>query len=420
MPSHSRSSTPTRPADNGDWPVLGSELRPWTSGLPAGLLSAGVRRRHSGAYGAALVPLIGDRALRLPADVLALSEEATVEIARFDSELGREVAPFASVLLRSESASSSMIENLTSGAKAIALAELGSRDKRNATEIVGNVDAMNAALELANRLDQRAILAMHAALVARHEPDIAGAWRHEQVWIGGDSFGPHGATFVPPHHDHVPSLMADLVGFIRRLDMPALAHAAVAHAQFETIHPFPDGNGRTGRALVHAMLRAHGLTRNVTVPVSAGLLTDTSAYFDTLTAYRAGDPAAIVERMAQASFAAIVNGRQLVAELHSIRARWNSKVQVRRGAAAWRLADLLVRQPVVDAARVASELAIAPQNAHRAIAPLVEAGILTEFTGFARNRLWQSSEVLTSLDDFARRAGRRSRQGPGGVGGRFA
>jgi len=92
MPSHSRSSTPTRPADNGDWPVLGSELRPWTSGLPAGLLSAGVRRRHSGAYGAALVPLIGDRALRLPADVLALSEEATVEIARFDSELGREVA----------------------------------------------------------------------------------------------------------------------------------------------------------------------------------------------------------------------------------------------------------------------------------------------------------------------------------------
>ena len=231
------------------------------------MLSAGVRRRHSGVYGAALVPLIADRALRLPADVLALSEEATVEIARFDSELGREVAPFASVLLRSESASSSMIENLTSGAKEIALAELGSRDKRNATEIVGNVDAMNAALELANRLDQRAILAMHAALVARHEPDIAGGWRHEQVWIGGDSFGPHGATFVPPHHDHVPSLMADLVGFIRRLDMPALAHAAVAHAQFETIHPFPDGNGRTGRALVHAMLRAHGLTRNVTVPV---------------------------------------------------------------------------------------------------------------------------------------------------------
>src|SRR6476660_9976164 len=128
MPSDSRSSSASRTADNGDWPVLGSETRPWTSGLPAGLLSAGVRRRHSGVYGAALVPLIADRALRVPADVLALSEEATVEIARFDSELGREVAPCASVLLRSEEASSSLIETLTSGAQAIALAELGSRD----------------------------------------------------------------------------------------------------------------------------------------------------------------------------------------------------------------------------------------------------------------------------------------------------
>ena len=399
----------TRATESGAWPVLGSEPRPWTPVLPAGMLSAGVRRRHSGAYEAAVVPFIADRDLPLPADVLALCEEATLEIARFDSELGSEVAPFASVLLRSESASSSMIENLTSGAKAIALAELGSREKRNATEIVGNVDAMKAALELANRLDQGAILAMHAALVGRHEPDIGGRWRHEQVWIGGDSFGPHGATFVPPHHDHVPSLMADLVGFISRSDLPVLAHTAVAHAQFETIHPFPDGNGRTGRALVHAMLRAHGLTRNVTVPVSAGLLTDTPGYFDTLTAYRAGDSAAIVERLAQASFAAIVNGRQLVAELHAIRASWDRKIQVRRGAASWRLADLLIRQPVVDAARIASELAIAPQNAHRAIAPLVDAGVLTEFTGFARNRLWQSSEVLASLDDFARRAGRRSR-----------
>src|SRR6478735_8500621 len=312
MPSHSRSSAPTRPADNGDWPVLGSELRPWTSGLPAGLLSAGVRRRHSGAYGAALVPLIADRALRLPADVLALSEEATVEIARFDSELGREVAPFASVLLRSESASSSMIENLTSGAKSIALAELGSRDKRNATEIVGNVAAMTAALTLADRLDQSAILAMHEALLAHVQPDLAGRWREEQVWIGGDSFGPHGATFIPPHSDQVPALMADLVTFTQRTDLPLLSQAAIAHAQFETIHPFPDGNGRTGRALIHAMLRGHRLTRNVTVPVSAGLLTDTRGYFDALTAYREGNPSAIVRKLAEATFAAVTNGRQLV------------------------------------------------------------------------------------------------------------
>jgi Fic family protein len=397
---------PSDPA--GGWPALTWAEYAWVPRTPDDLVSATVRRRHVGPYRAAVVPLIADRGLDLPAAVAAISEEASAEIARFDAELGAEVAPFASVLLRSESASSSMIENLTSGAKAIALAELGSREKRNATEIVGNVAAMRAALDLADRLDGEAILAMHAALMSAHDAKIAGRWRTEQVWIGGDSYGPHGAMFVPPHHQQVADSIQDLVGFMRRTDLPALAQSAVAHAQFETIHPFVDGNGRTGRALIHALLRGRALTRNVTVPVSAGLLTDTGSYFDALTAYRSGDPAAIVSRVAEASFAAVTNGRQLVADLRGIRAGWGDRIRARSDAAAWRLADLVVRQPVVDAPHVAEELGIAPPNVQRAIAPLVEAGVLEEFTGFQRNRMWQSREVLAALDAFAARAGRRA------------
>src|SRR5262249_56504813 len=101
---------------------------------------------------------------------------------------------------------------------------------------------------------------------------------------------PHGAAFVPPHYERVPDAMRDLMSFVRRDDLPVLAHAALAHAQFETIHPFVDGNGRTGRALVHAMLRARGVTRNVTVPVSAGLLTDTDAYFAARMTHTPRDP----------------------------------------------------------------------------------------------------------------------------------
>jgi Fic family protein len=344
----------------------------------------------------------------VPDAVAALVADASAEIARFDAEIGAELAPFASVLLRSESASSSMIENLSSGAKAIVLAEMGSTSKLNASLIVGNVAAMNAALNLADRLDTEAILAMHRALMRGHDDSIAGRWRDQQVWIGGDFFGPHGAMFVPPYHSEVPGLMDDLVAFTNRTDLPLLTQAAIAHAQFETIHPFPDGNGRTGRALVHAMLRGHRLTRKVTVPVSAGLLADTRAYFDTLTAYRDGDPVPIVEMLAQASLTAMVNARQLVDDLREIRTAWDSKVKARRGAAAWRLADLLLRQPLVDAPTVAYGLGISPDNAMRPIAPLVEAGVLTEFTGFARNRMWQSREVLSALDDFAARAGRRT------------
>jgi Fic family protein len=381
----------------------------WVARMSAELVSAAVRRRHAGSYSAALVPLIEQRTPQLPAAVLALSEEASTEIARFDAELGQEVAPFASILLRSESASSSMIENLSSGSKAIVLAEMGSRQKRNALEIVGNVAAMRAALALADKLDESAVLTMHAALLETHDPHIAGRWREEQVWIGGDSFGPHGASFVPPHQEHVPTLMRDLVSFARRSDLPLLAQAAIAHAQFETIHPFPDGNGRTGRALVHAMLRGHGLTRNVTVPVSAGLLTDPGRYFDALTSYRRGDPSAIVETMAEATFTATTNGRQLVGELRALRAEWAGRIRARSGSTAVRLADVLIRQPIVDAATVAAELGVTVQNAQRAIAPLVDAEILVEFTGFARNRMWQSGEVLSALDEFAARAGRRSK-----------
>ena len=392
-----------------NWPGLGWEDRSWQPRIPPSLVSASVRERHAGPYRAAVVPHIADLAPRLSGEVLALSEEASAEIARFDAELGSEVAPFASVLLRSESASSSMIENLTSGAKAIALAELGSSDKRNATEIVGNVGAMQAALALADRLDAEAILTMHAALMGGLHPDMAGKWRDEQVWIGGTSFGPHAASFVPPHHEHVPALVDDLVRFARRTDVPLLARAAIAHAQFETIHPFPDGNGRTGRALINAMLRGHGLTKNVTVPVSAGLLTDTTSYFGALTAYRTGDPTAIVVNLAEASFEATANGRRLVRDLNAVRAGWNEVIKARRGAGAWQLADLLLRQPVVDAATVAAELGLAPQNTQRVIAALADSGVLTEFTGFKRNRMWQATEVLTALDDFAARAGRRMR-----------
>ncbi len=389
------------------WPAIGWENVDWSPTIPPDQVSRNVRERHTGPYRAAVVPPITDLHPQLPSSIAALADEATAEISRFDAEIGSELAPFAAVLLRSESASSSRIENLTSSAKAIALAELGSSEKRNATEIVANFEAMKAAINLADRLDAGAILSMHAALMHNHPSEAPGVWRNQQVWIGGDSYGPHGAAFIPPHHRHVVMAIDDLVRFTKRTDLPLLTQAAIAHAQFETIHPFTDGNGRTGRALIHAMLRGHGLTRKVTVPVSAGLLADTPAYFGTLTDYRNGDPSSIVEQVATAAFAAMINGRRLVAELNHVRQAWEDKIPARRDSAAWRLAGILLRQPVIDSGVVAEELGISTANALRPIAPLVEAGVLTEFTGFKRNRMWQSREVLSALDDFAARAGRR-------------
>jgi Fic family protein len=340
-------------------------------------------------------------------EVLAEAEDAAVAIARFDATLGGEIAPFSAVLLRSEAAASSQIEHLTASARAIAEAELGASNKRNASLVVANERAMTAALGLAARIDENNLLAMHDALLARHDEDISGHWREEQNWIGGSGAGPHEATFVPPHHERLPELIRDLLRFIDRNDIPVLAHAALAHAQFETLHPFVDGNGRTGRALVHAMLRNKGLTRTVTAPVSAGLLGNTEAYFEALTDYRDGRPDAIVRQLSQATAIAIANGTALVRELRSVREGWHDVVRARRDSATWRVADLLLQRPVVNAALVSDALGIRPGNVHRSIAPLEEAGVLKEYSDRARNRVWRADEVLRALDGFAARAGRR-------------
>lgn len=365
--------------------------------------------RQSGDYQAAIPAEVENLEVSLPSRILADAEEASQEIARFDAELGDEIAPFASVLLRSESAASSKIENLTASARAIAEAEtLGHSRRRNASVIVANTEAMQAAVALADRIDGTAILAMHAALMNASNPDIAGRWRTEQVWIGGGDFGPRGADFIAPQHSRVPGAIDDLIRFAGRDDIPVLPQIAIAHAQFETIHPFSDGNGRTGRALIQAMLRNKRLTRQVTVPVSAGLLTDTDSYFQALTAYREGDPSPIVERLSAASILAVDNGRHLVSDLRTIRQFWASKITARRDSAVHRIADLLIKRPVINAKLVTRELNIPMSNVYRYLDPLIKAGIIVEFTDQSRNRAWRAPEVLAALDAFAERAGRRS------------
>ena len=311
------------------------------------------------------------------------------------------------MLLRSESAASSQIENLTASARAIGEAELpGAKAKRNAAMVVANTAAMHAAVALSDTVDADAIRAMHRALMVNEPRHTPGEFRTEPVWIGSGST-PIGATFVGPRHELIAGAIGDLIAFAHRIDVPALPQIAVAHAQFETIHPFTDGNGRTGRALVQAMLRNKGLTRQVTVPVSAGLLADTGGYFAALTSYRDGDAASIVERFSRAAVLAIANGRQLVTDIRDIRTAWNGVIAARSDSAVWKVADLLTRRPVVNAVLLAQELGIESTNAHRYLNPLTESGILIETSNGPRNRVWRSPEVLAAIDAFAERAGRR-------------
>jgi Fic family protein len=391
----------------GAWSAVSYEEFDWQPSSSA-TLSRTQRIRHSGSYEAAIpVSIAPIEDFDLSRDTLALSSEAATAIARFDAQYSGHLSPFAPLLLRSESAASSKIENLTASAKAIALAELGDPSKANANVIVANTRAMEAAVALAQDLDEAALLKMHDVLLRSSHPNWAGKWRQEQVWIGGSDFGPHGAAFVPPNHARIPDAMTDLVSFMMRDDLISLVQIAIAHAQFETIHPFPDGNGRVGRALIHAMLRGHGITQSVTFPISAGLLTNTERYFQALTQYREGDANPIITTIANAAFPAIENGTQLVVELQEIQETWVDRVHVRKGSTAWDVIDHLIRQPVVDSASLQRELASTAPSVNAALDHLEGTGILRKVSGNFRNRKWAATEVLAALDAFAERAGRR-------------
>lgn len=392
------------------WPAVRTRTQPWTS-TEDGLLGSSRRQRRSepATYAAAVVPSITGAELTLTGDLAAELDDATRLLTAFDSGGAGEVAPFAAVLLRSESAASSQIENLTSSARALAEAEIGEGDRANAALILGNVRTMQAALALAGRLDVAAILEMHRALMSQQSFVPAGEWRTEQVWIGGSARHPADADFVPPVAGDVPDLMSDLVEFMERDDLPPLAQGALAHAQFETIHPFADGNGRTGRALLHSVLLHTGAIHRVTVPISAGLLAVRDDYFDALTAYRGGDVEPILRCVAQAARGGVEVGERLVRELRTLRAEWAGEVSARTDSAVWPLMDLLLRQPVVTAKVVADELGVSAPAAHGALQRLVAVDVLHESTGKRRNRVFRAPQVLRALDGYAAGLGRRAR-----------
>ncbi|GAA3932584.1 Fic family protein [Microbacterium soli] len=376
------------------WPALEWESQVWLPTTGFG----------GGRYKAAVPPLIAMLTPQPSAEAAEAASTAANALSRFDAELGHRVAAFAPVLLRSESASSSRIENLTASARAIFSAELGAKGSRNAELIAANTQSLQAALNLSAGLSSDAIRDMHRILMAGQPRHTPGEWRDQAVWIGTRADSPIGADYVAPDHVRIPAFITDLVAFATRHDLAPLTAVAVAHAQFETIHPFSDGNGRTGRALAQAVLRHRGVTENVAVPVSAGLLADVEGYHQALTAYRAGDVSPIVLAFANASMRAVSNARRLIADIDEIQRSWATRLTVRRSSNAWRLLDIVARRPVLDAVTAARELGVQRPNAYPPLQALVDAGILT---AKAERPFWRSTEILGAIDAFAERAGRR-------------
>ena len=255
--------------------------RRWRTGVASGLPR---RDRASCDYEAYLPDHLVGRSVRLDGEVAADVTDAEATIARFDSKATAlaDTEALARLLLRAESVASSRIEGLEVGGRRLLRAEAAQflGDEVNdvtAVEVLGNIKAMSWALNSIGPGDDitlETLFEAHRRLLAGTRlEEMGGRIREEQNWIGGSSYNPCSAAFVPPPPEYVADLLKDLCAFCNTDSLPAVIQAALAHAQFETIHPFVDGNGRIGRALIHLVLRRRALAVRVLPPISLVLAT---------------------------------------------------------------------------------------------------------------------------------------------------
>lgn len=382
-------------------PVLYEEL-PWSRDPESVALVPKSRRRAIGStYHASIPSPIVNVKLDLAPDLLDRLSELLVELVRFDTLQQARGYDLPALLLRSESAASSQIENLTSNVRNVALAEVCSDAPHNARLIAGNVAAMCTVLSQSGELTSEAIRAVHKPLIDPTGQSFGGEFRTEQVWVGGTAYSPHGALFVPPHAERISECIEDLAAYVRRGDVNPIVKAAMFHAQFETVHPFIDGNGRTGRALLHKILRRDGILEHVTLPISAGLLHDIEPYMEAIRIYQQGDPVAIVERLADALEVALNVGNLVARHLDGVLTRWRPAMVERAGSSIHRLPAVLVEQPVVDAKYLADRLDITPRAANNLLDRACSYEILAPIGNARRGVFYQASELIETLECIA-------------------
>ena len=368
---------------------------------------------------------LAGRRFTLDGDVAAAVSGAESALARLDASAAAlaNSEALARLLLRAESVASSRIEGLEIGGRRLLRADAARRlgeEPRDITarEVLGNIDAMTWAVDVVGPGDTITVdtlMETHRLLMTGTRlEEHGGRMRTVQNWIGGSGYNPCSATFVPPPPEYVPDLLKDLCSFCSDDSLPALAQAAIAHAQFETIHPFVDGNGRSGRALIHLVLRRRGLGLRALPPISLILATWSQDYIDGLNGTRYVGSTDSMEAytginrwmtlFAEACARAVEDAGQFEERVCALQSSWRTRVgHVRSDSAVILLIEALPAAPVLTTTTAAELVGRSFQAANQAIERLVEAGVLVQVSVGRRNRAFEAHELVDAFAVFERR-----------------
>ena len=346
----------------------------------------------------------------LTSGVAGVVSDAEQAIMTLNASARPALVPLARLLLRAESIASSKVEGLQVGIRQLARAEskieTGGKASSTILEVFGNIDAMQLAVDDAATAEQIGIehlVEIHRKLMANApNSHVAGIIRGDQNWIGGNDYNPCGADFVPPPAEHVDSLLRDLCEATADDSLPPIVQAAMLHAQFETIHPFDDGNGRTGRALIHVVLRRRGIAASYVPPISVVLATERERYIRGLTGFRSGEVGSWIERFAAAAARAAGLAADHLEAVTVLMDEWRRQLTEgaapRSDAAGWAVIDVLPAHPVITAPVAAAVTGRAKAAIHQAIGQLTDCGVLEPLSESKRNRSWEAVGLLDLLE----------------------
>lgn len=351
--------------------------------------------------------------LRMDGPLQQALEEAALALGQIDgiSALLPDKALFLYSYVRKEAVLSSQIEGTQSSLSDLLLFELEEAPGvplDDVVEVSNHVAALEHGLSLLKELPlcNRLLREMHGKLLSggRGSDKMPGEFRTSQNWIGGSR--PGKALFVPPPHTAVPDCMAALERFLHADDdgLPALIRAGLAHAQFETIHPFLDGNGRVGRLLITLLLHHAGMLREPFLYLSLYFKQHRSAYYDLLNQVRhTGDwekwLAFFLEGVRSTATGAVETARRLSQLFASDRTALEQ--QGRRAGTLLRVHEELMRQPILSLSEIRKRTALAFTSAAAAMKLLLKHGIALEITGKRRNRLFVYDKYLSILNEGA-------------------
>jgi len=391
-------------------PLGRHEKRVWEV-RPGG--EGGRKARRAGTYEAFVPAEIAQRDFVLDGGAVTRIAAATKALAGLNgsSPHSASLGALADALMRSESVASSWIEGLEVSQRrlaraAFAVAEGSSRDAK-ALEILGNVEAMRQAIELGAAgasISVEHLREIHRTLLRRSsDRRIAGVIRGGQNWIGSNPYTPLDADYIPPPPEHVEPLLEDLCRFVARDDLAPIAQAAIAHAQFENIHPFMDGNGRVGRTLIHVILRRTGEAPKYVPPISLVLAAAPKAYVAGFGEYSGGDVSSWCEHFAIATERAAIEAERFGSQIDELQESWLERLgRPRADAAVRRLIAELPSQPVVSVAGASRLIGRSGEAARNALIQMETVGIVHPLNERKWGRAWECRELLDLVEKFER------------------